>query len=137
MTQNLAVKSDSLVIPNSTEIMSAHKLLLTQKSLTKIELLPTQKSSTLHSSTTDAEIRAHKLLLTQKSLTKIESLPTKKSLTQPMSYPIQKSTTVMKSFLILLFPSTKHKAYVSSPPHNLPPTKFDLIKKSISFKVLS
>jgi hypothetical protein len=46
----------------NAEIISAHRLLPTQKSLTKTELLPTQKS-----------------------LTKTELLPTQKSSTQPSS----------------------------------------------------
>jgi hypothetical protein len=52
-------------------IFIARKLLLTQKSLTKLESLPTQKSSTEPSFKADAQIfSAYRLLLTHKPLTK-------------------------------------------------------------------
>jgi hypothetical protein len=78
------------------EITSPHGLLLTHKSLIKIESLPTQKSSTQHSFTANAEIvSAYGLRLMQKLLKKIESLSTQKSSMQPLSLLIQKSIVMM------------------------------------------
>jgi len=55
------------------EIASPYGLLLSQKSLTKTELLPTQKSSTQYSFTVGVEIVSiYGSQLTQKSLTKTE-----------------------------------------------------------------
>jgi hypothetical protein len=89
-TESLLTQKSSMQ-PSSTSdvgIISAHRLLLTQKSLMKTKSLPTHKSSTQPNSTADTEIiSAHKLLLTKKSLTKTESLPTQKPSTQLFLWP--------------------------------------------------
>jgi hypothetical protein len=62
------------------EIVSAHRLLQKQKSLTKTESLQTRKSTLEASSPGYGEIFfTHRLLPNQKSLTKTESLHTRKS----------------------------------------------------------
>jgi len=99
------MKTDSMITQKSltqsiptvgTEIINVHRLLLTQKSLTRTESQLTQKLSTQSGFTASAEIiSAHGLLLTQKSLMRIESLSTQKSSMNLVLWLTQKSSTHM------------------------------------------
>ena len=61
------------------DIFNAHRLLLTEKPLTKNASLVFQKSTSKSSYMVDAKIfKGYRLLLTEKPLTKTESLPTQK-----------------------------------------------------------
>jgi hypothetical protein len=68
------------------DIFYAHRLLLTNKPLTKTESLVSEKSSSKPISMADAEIfNVHILLLAQKPLTKTRTLGPKKSSKKPSS----------------------------------------------------
>jgi len=68
----------SSIKPSSTadnDVFCAHRLLLTEKSLTKTESLLSEKSSSKPSSKADAEIfNVRRLLLAQKPLTRTRTL---------------------------------------------------------------
>src|SRR3990172_2921724 len=101
-------------------MFTLHRLLLTQKPLTKTESLVSQKSSSKPSSTADAEMfTLHRLLLANKPLTKTESLLSQKSSSKPSSTSDTEIFTLHR-LLLPQKPLTKtvslgHKNYPRSP----------------------